>query len=160
MELIDILDKQGNKTGMVNSRNNVHSQGLLHAAIHILVHNSKKEILIQKRASEKDFDADKWDFVLGGHVSSGEHYEEAAIKELGEEYGIKTSLDNLKFLKTKRVSFEIPELNWHDNEINYIYLFKYGGDSNSLKLQEEEISEAKFISLENLEKEILDPIKN
>ncbi|MDD5192610.1 MAG: NUDIX domain-containing protein [Candidatus Nanoarchaeia archaeon] len=159
MEFIDIVDEKGNLTGERVLRKEAHKKGLLHSTIHVLVYNSRNQIFLQKRADIKDFDAGKWDFVLGGHVSSGETPEIAVLKELGEEYGIKTTLENLEFFKTRRFLVRYPEKNWQDNEINFIYLLKYDLDVNKLKLQKEEVSEVRWFSIEQLEKDISDPVK-
>ena len=79
MELIDILDEQVKIIG-VAPREKIHQQGLLHATVHVLIYNHKNEILIQKRSLIKDFDAGKWDFILGGHLSVGETKEQAVLK--------------------------------------------------------------------------------
>jgi hypothetical protein len=41
METFDILDKDGNKTGQTVSRNEAHSKGVWHAAVHTWIMNSK-----------------------------------------------------------------------------------------------------------------------
>lgn len=62
--------------------------GLIHRAAHILVFNSRGQLLLQKRSMSKDIQPGKWDTSVGGHVASGESYEEAAFRELEEELGI------------------------------------------------------------------------
>jgi len=70
--------------------------GLIHRAAHILVFNSRGQLLLQKRSMSKDIQPGKWDTSVGGHVASGETYEEAAFRELEEELGIRgVSLDYL-----------------------------------------------------------------
>lgn len=159
MELIDIVNEEGNLTGEKELREIVHKKGLLHSAVHVLVYTSKNKILIQKRALIKDFDAGKWDFVLGGHLSSGETKEQAVLKELKQEYGIKITPNTLEFFRKKRFLLKVPEKNWFDNEINYIYLLKHDVNINNLKLQKEEVAAVKLISLGYLEREISDPVK-
>lgn len=69
---------------------------LIHCAAHILVFNSRGQLLLQKRSMSKDIQPGKWDTSVGGHVASGESYDEAAFRELEEELGIKgVSLDYL-----------------------------------------------------------------
>ena len=43
MEYLDILDKNGNKTGERKPRKEVHSKGYWHKGVHIWIINSKKE---------------------------------------------------------------------------------------------------------------------
>lgn len=60
----------------------------------VLVFNSKGNIVLQRIASHK-----KWGGLLtysaAGHVSAGETYEQAAIREMQEEIGITADLQGL-----------------------------------------------------------------
>ena len=47
MELIDVLDENGIKTGEILSRDEVHKRGLWHRIIVVAIINEKNEILIQ-----------------------------------------------------------------------------------------------------------------
>lgn len=42
MEYLDILDEEGNKTGEIKPRKEVHSNGYWHKGVHIWIINSKK----------------------------------------------------------------------------------------------------------------------
>jgi len=64
---------------------------LMHRAVHILVFNSSGELFIQKRSMSKDNDPGLWDSSAAGHVDSGEDYYDCAIRELGEELGIRVT---------------------------------------------------------------------
>ena len=48
VELFDVLDEQGNKTGKTENKKIIHEKGLWHSAVHIWIYNSKGEILLQK----------------------------------------------------------------------------------------------------------------
>ena len=89
MEYLDIVTEDNvviNKALRSECHGNPH---LIHRAAHILVFNSSGQILLQKRSLNKDIQPGKWDTSVGGHVDSGETYEEAAHKELYEELDIK-----------------------------------------------------------------------
>jgi isopentenyldiphosphate isomerase len=60
---------------------------LIHRSIHILVLNHQGLILLQKRSLSKDMEPGKWDSSVGGHVSFGQSYQEAALREAQEELG-------------------------------------------------------------------------
>ena len=47
MEMIDILDENGIKTGKVLSRKEIHKKGFWHRAIVVAIINEKNEILLQ-----------------------------------------------------------------------------------------------------------------
>jgi isopentenyldiphosphate isomerase len=86
-ELLDVVDENDRVTG-VKTRGEIHAQGLMHRAVHILVFNSSAELFIQKRSMSKDNNPGLWDSSAAGHVDSGEDYYDCAIRELGEELGI------------------------------------------------------------------------
>lgn len=53
MENLDVLDEQGNKTGEIKSRDEIHEKGLWHRTVHIWVVNDNKDVLMQLRSPEK-----------------------------------------------------------------------------------------------------------
>lgn len=57
MELIDVLNENGVKTGKIASRDEVHQKGLWHRAIVVAIINEKNEILLQQRSANKEKNA-------------------------------------------------------------------------------------------------------
>ena len=88
-EYLDIVDENDNVIGR-DTRKAVHANYMIHRGIHIFVVNSKDQILIQKRSTNKDYYPGYYDISVGGQVSSGESYEETAKRELFEELGYQT----------------------------------------------------------------------
>ncbi len=88
-ELFDVVDEENQVTGQA-TRGEVHAQGLRHRAVHVFVVNGKSEILLQQRSHLKDVQPGKWGSSAAGHLDTGEDYEEAARRELGEELGIES----------------------------------------------------------------------
>lgn len=86
-EIFDVVDEKDEVIGTA-SRDEVHERDLKHRAVHVLVFNKKKEVLLQKRSRLKDRHPSVWDSSSSGHLDSGEGYEAAAIRELDEELGI------------------------------------------------------------------------
>ena len=68
MEYIDILSEKGEITGKKATRNDIHRYGYWHRVIHILIINSRKEILLQKRTANKEKNPNMWDISWGGFV--------------------------------------------------------------------------------------------
>jgi isopentenyldiphosphate isomerase len=85
-EYLDIVDEDDKVTGR-DTRDNVHKNYQIHRGIHVLVINSKGEILIQKRSKNKSYYPGYYDASVGAQVKSGETYEEAALRETNEELG-------------------------------------------------------------------------
>ena len=142
MELLDIIDECGNPTGEVMDKEKVHDLNLLHFEIGVFVMNCEKEILLQKRAATKRFNPNKWG-LCAGHVASGEKIEDAALRELEEEIGLKISLDDLKLLENMEV--KIRENNSHITRYFYVVT-----NEKDFKIQEEELSEVKWYKLDDI----------
>jgi isopentenyl-diphosphate delta-isomerase type 1 len=104
-ELLDVVDADDRVIG-VKTRGEIHSQGLMHRAVHILVFNTSGELFIQKRSMSKDNNPGLWDSSAAGHVDSGENYYDCAIRELGEELGIRVTapLEQLFRLAASRIT--------------------------------------------------------
>lgn len=90
-ELVDIVDSQG-KTIYYVSRSQMRKYNLPHRSSHILVFNSRKELLVLKRSVSKDIYPGFWELGPGGVVCKGESYIDCATRELFEEVGAKAPL--------------------------------------------------------------------
>ena len=87
-EIVDLVNEQDEVIGQ-GLRSACHCDpALIHRAVHVLVFNSRGELLLQLRASSKDIQPGKWDTSVGGHLDPGEDYHSAAIREMAEELGI------------------------------------------------------------------------
>ena len=86
-EIFDVVDEHDEVTGQA-TRGEVHAQGLLHRAVHVLVFNKRGDVLLQQRSMLKDAHPGVWDSSVSGHLDAGEAYESAAVRELAEEMGI------------------------------------------------------------------------
>jgi isopentenyldiphosphate isomerase len=86
-EYFDLVDEQDRVTARAR-RGEVHARGWRHRAIHVLVFNRAGNIFLQKRSMTKDMSPGLWDSSCSGHVDSGEGYDVAARRELGEELGL------------------------------------------------------------------------
>jgi 16S rRNA (adenine1518-N6/adenine1519-N6)-dimethyltransferase len=87
-ERLDVTDAGDVVTGTA-TREEIHARGLLHRAIHVMVFNRRGEVLLQKRSMAKDSHPGAWGSSVSGHVDAGETYDEAAVRELAEEMGIR-----------------------------------------------------------------------
>ena len=87
-EYFDILNEKGEKTGESRSKKEAHEKGLIHRTAHVWILNSKKELLLQKRASGLRVYPDCWDISAAGHISAGQTSLEGAKREVEEELGL------------------------------------------------------------------------
>ena len=88
-ELFDIVDDRDNVIGTTDKKT-AHTEGQLHRVAAVFVFNEKGELYVQQHLRDG-----KWDHSVGGHVSQGETYAEAAIREAEEELGITQPLEEL-----------------------------------------------------------------
>ena len=65
MELIDIYDDLGQKSGKSEDKDEAHKKALLHRGVCVWIMNSKREILLQTRSSHVMF-PDMLDISLQG----------------------------------------------------------------------------------------------
>lgn len=85
-DIFDIVNEHDEVIGRA-PRSEVHANGLLHRAVHVLIFNARGETFLQKRSMSKDREPGRWGAACSGHVDSGEDYDTAALRELGEELG-------------------------------------------------------------------------
>ena len=69
-----------------------HRMGFLHRAFSVFIVNSRKELLLQKRALPKYHSGGLWSNTCCGHFLSGTKKEHQAEKRLQEEMGIHCQL--------------------------------------------------------------------
>lgn len=89
-EIFDIVNERDEVIGRA-PRREVHAQGWLHRAVHVLVFDAQGRLYLQKRSAKKDRHPNTWDSSAAGHVDSGEDYDHAAIRESFEEIGLRLS---------------------------------------------------------------------
>lgn len=82
-ELFDVVDKEDRPVGQKMTKEQVHTDGTLHRCVAVYVFDADGNLFIQNHHSGL------YDHTVGGHVSAGEDYLPAAIRETEEEIGIK-----------------------------------------------------------------------
>lgn len=87
-ELFDTVNEKDEVTGKAFRSEVHHNRTLIHRSITVLVVKDGK-LLLQKRSKTKDTYPDYWTSSCGGHVLSGDSYENTANRELFEELGVK-----------------------------------------------------------------------
>ena len=87
-EMLDVVDEQDRVIGRA-PRSACHGDpSKIHRVVHVLLFNRAGEILLQLRGRGKRIQPGKWDTSAGGHLASGEGYDEAVRRELEEELGV------------------------------------------------------------------------
>ena len=146
MEKFDLYDINRNFTGKIINRGDEVPSGYYRAVVHLIIFNSKGEMLIQQRSDNKKNWPSKWDISVGGCVISGENSLQAMIRESKEELGL--DLENV--LNRPVFTFNFSE------GFDDIYLLNMDVELNEIILQEEEVQAVKWETIDN----ILKMIKN
>lgn len=150
MEMLDVLDKNGKKTGIVKSKNEIYKDGDWFRSVHIWIINSNKQILLQKRSSKKSTFPNLWAVSVAGHIKSGENSKDAVIREIKEELNLNVTENDFKYLFTQKRE------NIFENCINRVfddvYLLELDIDTSTTKLQKSELSEIAYFDYNTLKK--------
>ncbi|MCI8617782.1 MAG: NUDIX domain-containing protein [Clostridia bacterium] len=146
-ELMDVLDENGNKTGEILTREQIHKKGLCHRIVVIAIIDAQRNILMQQRSKNKAKNPEKWDVAAAGHVSSGQTSIEAAMRETLEEVGIKVNEEELEYVLTYKNKENVEE-DYIDNQIYDCYIVKRDKiNLRNIKVQESEVEQVKLCNL-------------
>lgn len=153
MELFDICDEQGNPTGDKVERSEAHAKGICHRTAHIWIakqENGRYKVLLQKRSMDKDSFPGRYDTSSAGHIQAGDEPMESALRELGEELGIKAEAADLDFAGTFRIRYE-KEFHgkmFRDNEVAFVFVYQKTVDIADLTIQKEELDGVSWFDLD------------
>lgn len=140
MEIWDILDEKGNKTGKTMQKGEKVPTGYYHTGADIWIINSENKILIQKRSPMKRQSPNVW-AMTGGSVVKGETSLQTIERETMEEMGIQLNMEEVQLINHYRTG-EV----WLDT-----YLIKQEIDLKDIIMQEDEVSEVKWATYEEIE---------
>lgn len=144
MEKIDLYN---NKKELINKEfireSGEPEEGEYKLSTHVWIVNSNGEFLIQKRSSTRKKNPSKWAFT-GGAVDLGEISVDGALREVKEELDIDSSKDEIELILTFKREHDFVD----------VWLLKKDVDIKDVAIQEEEVSEAKYVSFDELEEMI------
>lgn len=123
-------------------RHEVHSKKIWHRTTHVWIINHDNQILCQQRSPLKDTSPGKWEAHFGGHILASEHQDHNALTEIYEELGLNINKKDLHF-------FQIHSSK-STRQFQYIYLLFWNGEREELQLEQEEITQIKWFTLEKL----------
>lgn len=154
MELIDVLDENGIKTGEILPRDEVHKKGLWHRAIIVAIVNKENQILIQQRAKTKEKNPGMWDISVAGHISSGQDSLSAAAREINEEVsvdlGSKVDVKDFRYMTSFRNSIKYQDDFIENQYYDFFVLRREKMRPENITFQKSEVQAIKFINLSEL----------
>lgn len=149
MEIVEILKEDGSNTHISISKDDAHEKNICHGISAVALINDKGQVLIAKRALNKKTEPGKFDLSGCGHIEYEETREEAAIRELYEEIGIKVTKDELIQIDTYLNKVRLND-NVYLNHFTYLFIIKKDIDIEKIKIQLDEIDSVKYVTKDEL----------
>lgn len=137
MEIRDLYDENKIITGETMIKGENVPYGRYYITVVIFIQNENEEFLMQKRVLRKD---GKWS-TTGGHVVTGETSLCGIIREVKEELGIELN-SKIELIHTIKTEDDFVDIYYTKSEI----------DTNKIVLQKEEVDDAKFMSISEINK--------
>ncbi len=153
MELLDIVDENGEPTGQVVTREKAHSEGIRHRTAHVWILRDRgagTEVLLQIRTMNKDSFPGCYDISSAGHIPAGMGFTESALRELKEELGLSAAPEELICCGDLSISNEtiFHGRPFKDDQVSRVFYLVRDVEPDSLALQEEEVAGVRWLSLE------------
>jgi isopentenyldiphosphate isomerase len=86
----------------------------------VLAFDGAGRVFLQKRSRKKDVAPGLWDSSCSGHLHSGEAYDAAAVRELGEELGLGPEVRPARWYRIEACD----QTGW---EFVWVYRLSHGG---------------------------------
>ncbi len=148
-EYLILVDKNDNPIGTEEKVKCHLPNGILHRAFTILLFNKEGKLLLTQRSKSKMLWPGDWDGTVASHPRKSETYVSSGERRLPEELGVTCKLDYLN-----KFEYHVPYKNiGSENEICGT-LIGILDDPSKIKLVEDEISEIKWVTLEQLMQEV------
>ena len=147
MELVDVLDEKGNKTGEKTTLDDICNRGLWHSSVHAIIITHDHNIIAQKRSLDIVMNPDMIELSAGGAVNSGEEPLQAIMREVKEELGIDVRPSEVVYINSRRYNKHYPRLHKTSKTILHTYVIKLHRGVGRVKLQNKETSRLYFLSI-------------
>ena len=153
MELLDIVDADGQPTGKIVERTKAHAEGIRHRTSHVWLlrkRNGHIEILLQKRSDNKDSSPGCYDISSAGHIPAGVDFIPSAVRELKEELGLEISGEELILCGNRDIAWDTEFYGkpFHDRQYSRVFALWCDKDEKEFVLQEEEVSGVMWMELD------------
>ncbi|KKQ28063.1 MAG: NUDIX hydrolase [Candidatus Magasanikbacteria bacterium GW2011_GWC2_37_14] len=132
---LNIVNEAGQIIGE-DSRENIHKNGLLHREVHVWFYTPQGEIILQHRGKNAETFPDLLYVTVGGHVEIGEDFEQAALKEVQEETGVKLKISDLVLVYKAHAPIDTDTVTHKiNNTIRAVYVYCYRGAIKDLQTE-------------------------
>lgn len=148
-EHLDVID-ENDQVIQVLPKSEIYKHLHPHRIVHILIFSDKGEMLLQKRSKTVRYKPLHWSTSVGGHVGTGQSYEEAALREYQEELGTTSPLE---FFSKEWYENADPEHTHQTGHRKILYIYKTI-NNGPFTIDKKELEDAKFFGLEEIQKMI------
>ena len=154
-EMLDIVDEDGVPTGRTVDREAAHRDGILHRTSHVWIvrlgPNGRAQVLVQKRAADKDSFPGCWDISSAGHIPAGDDWMTSALRELREELGVEAKPEDLQWLGTHRVEHDgdFHGKPFHNRQVSAVFVLRLDKPANEFQIQTSEIEAVEWTDLDD-----------
>lgn len=143
-----LVDENDNVLGTM-PKMEAHEKGILHRAFSVFVFNNKNELMLQQRALHKYHSGGLWTNTCCSHPRHNETYLQAAHRRMEEEMGFDCELEHaFPFIYKAELDHGLTE-----HELDHVFI---GYSEEVPKLNKEEVHAFRYVSLDQLEKEMND----
>jgi isopentenyldiphosphate isomerase len=118
MELWDLYDRDRHPTGEILERGKPVPPGRYHLVVHVVIFNSKGEMLIQQRQPFKEGWPNMWDVSTGGSAVAGDTSQTAAHREVLEELGLSIDFTGIRPQMTINFPGGFDDMYFIEREVN------------------------------------------
>ncbi len=137
-EYFIVVDRRDRILGYRTRYDCHHDRTLIHRGANLVIFDDQGRALLQKRSMTKDTRAGYWQNAVGGHVSKGESYKKAIMRELEEELGIKAPV---RLYKKFLFSYA------NETEMEAVYIATCNGPFHPNQI---EVDQVKFVRKDEL----------
>jgi isopentenyl-diphosphate delta-isomerase len=144
-----LVDKHGDKVGLLEKYAAHRNPGFLHKAISVVLYRKSVdgvEVLLQKRSDKKPLWPLYWADTCSTHQLDGESDEACAVRRLQFEMGITIEEAKLKTLYAYQYRVDYNDT-LSEHELNSVVVGEYTGD---YVLNMDEVKEAKWVKWDEL----------
>jgi len=140
MEICDVVDELGNRTGRVVTRGTALAVGEYYPVVHVWIRDELNNYLIQQRAFHLASGPGVWAITVG-YVLAGEDSISGAIREVEEELGIHLLPSHLKQIDQHAM----------ENRVEHVWLADISRSSIGTPILGPEVADWKWVSKVELE---------
>ena len=154
-ELLDIVDEDGNPTGETVGREAAHRDGIRHRTSHVWLVRSgpggRMQVLVQKRAADKDSFPGCWDVSSAGHIPAGDDWVTSALRELKEELGVEAGPEDLQWLGKHTVNHDgdFHGRPFHNRQVSAVFVLRCQKPAEEFKIQKSEIESVEWTDIDD-----------